>query len=244
MTWFAVKRGRLEYRGRIAKAPFSSWCATKDGREAIGRVGRSLRWAFLAPSRRARRRLWRELDAASRVDAVAAALAAEAQCYLQVLADISYADALPRAHIAMRRLVLVPRAMAVGRTQAGVRERLGRLPAIAALDPALRDFLLRQIVVELDASLRGASPSSRRPVGGRAGWACVGVRVGTVWMDAFWAGPDDTGHLFMYELPPHGLSRRDRKALDEAIERMSEAVSSLPRTARDAMIRAATLRRA
>jgi hypothetical protein len=239
-----VKRGRLVFRGRISKAPFTAWCATRDGRDAIARAVSRLRLAVFAPSWRARRGLWRQLDAASRSDACTTALAAEAERYLQVLAEISYADALPRAHVAMRRLILVPRAMAMGRAQSGVRERFGRVPAVAALDPAARDFLLRQIVTELDASLSGARPSSRRPVEGRDGWACVGVRLGPVWMDALWAGPDGTGHVFMYELPPSGLSRRDRKALDEAMDRINNAVASLSRTARDAMIRAATLRRA
>jgi hypothetical protein len=232
------------YRGRITRASFTAWCGSRDGRDAIARIAGGLRFGFLAPSRRARRRLWRELAAVSRTDAWKAALAAEGERYLQVLADLAYADALPRAHVSMRRLILVPRAMAIGRAQSGVRERLGRLPALAGLDPAARDFLFRQTVTEIDAALRAASPSSRLPVEGRTGWACVGIRVGTVWMDTLWAGPDGTGHVFMYELPATRLSRRDRRALDEAMARMSETVASLPRTARDAMIRAAALRRA
>src|SRR6266568_4566863 len=69
---------------------------------------------------------------------------AEASCYMDALASLCYADALPRAHVALHRLVLVPRAMVAGRAQAGVCERLSRLPALAGLDETLRRFFLDQ----------------------------------------------------------------------------------------------------
>jgi hypothetical protein len=244
VNWFAVNRGCLEYRGRVTKPAFARWCATRDGREAIARAASGIRFSIFGRSRSARRRLWRDLDEATREESFVVALRGEPDRYMQVLADISYAEALPRAHVAVRRLVLVPRALAAGRAEAGVFARLGASPALADLDHALRDFLLRQIVVEMDAALKAASPSARRPIRGCDGWVCVGIRVGTVWMDALWAGPDGTGHVFMYELPPQGLSRRECRELDTAIEQMSTAVSALSRTARESMLRAATLRRA
>src|SRR6185436_18160371 len=31
VSWFRVSDGRLEYRGRITKTPFTRWCETKKG---------------------------------------------------------------------------------------------------------------------------------------------------------------------------------------------------------------------
>src|SRR5437899_9211289 len=74
VSWFTVKRGRLEYRGRITRQPFVKWCATKDGREAIARVAKGMRFSIFGRARSAQRRLWRELDAAARTDLFATAV--------------------------------------------------------------------------------------------------------------------------------------------------------------------------
>jgi hypothetical protein len=84
----------------------------------------------------------------------------------------------------------------------------------------------------------------RRPVLAADGWCCIGIRLGTVWADPIWAGTYHAGHLFMYELRERQLNRREYKALDAGIQQMSGTVSTLSRTARDAMLRAATLWRA
>lgn len=239
MSWFTVRRGRLEYRGRITREPFTRWCATKEGGAAIARVGKDIRFSIFGRARMARKQLWRALDTASRTEAFTSAVAAETGHFMKVLADACYAEALPRTHLSLRRLVLVPRAMVVGRARAGVFSRLMHVPCMAEVDEAVRSFLVDELVTGMDAAVRGASPAPRRPVLARDGWACVGVRLGTVWVDPLWAGPDGTGHLFMYELPER-LKRRDYKALDAAIEQMTGTVSTLSRLARDAMFRAAT----
>jgi hypothetical protein len=243
VAWFTVKSGRLEYRGRITRQPFAEWCATKEGVEAITRVAKGIRFSFVGRTRSARRRLWRALHAASRTEAFCTAIAAEPDHFAQAMADICYADALPRTHVALGRVVLAPRALAMGRARAGVFARLMSAPAFADIDDAVRTFLLDQLVVEMDAALKKASPVPRRPVLAKDGWVCVGVRLGTVWAEPLWAGPYGSGHLFMYEMPPRQLTRREHKALDAAIEDITGSVSTLSRTARDAMLRAATLRR-
>lgn len=242
MSWFRVTRGRLEYRGRITRDPFTAWLATEAGIEAVARAARGIRFSLLGRSRSARRRMWRALEAASRVESISTAIAAEATRYMQVLAGLSYADGLPLAQIALRRLVLAPRAMITGRAHAGVSERLAAAPALSELDDAVRVFLLNQLVIEMDAALRNASPSPRHPVHAPEGWACVGVSLGTVWVDRILAGPDGTGHVFMYELPREGLPRRGRKALDAAIQQMAASVTSLSRADRASVVRAASLR--
>ena len=243
VAWFTVKRGRLEYLGRITRQPFTDWCATKEGVEAITRVAKGIPFSLVGRTRSAKRRLWRALHAVSRTEAFGAAIAAEPDHFAQAIADICYADALPRTHVALGRVVLAPRALAMGRARAGVFARLMSAPAFADIDDAVRTFLLDQLVVEMDAALKKASPVPRRPVLAKDGWVCVGVRLGTVWAEPLWAGPYGSGHLFMYEMPPRKLTRREHKALDAAIEDITGSVSTLSRTARDAMLRAATLRR-
>jgi hypothetical protein len=244
VSWFTVTNGRLEYRGRITRPPFTAWCATKAGRDAIAREAAGIRFSLFGRARKAQRRLWRALEEASRTDNFVTALGAEPDRYLQTLAEVCYAEALPRAHVALRRLVLVPRALVGGRAKADIFARLRPLPALSGLAEDVRTFLLNQVVNEMDAALRGAQPASKRPLLARDGWACVGVRLGTVWLDPLWAGPDGTGHVFMYELPPQGLTRGDRKALEAAMEQLSGGVSTLSRESRDALIRSASLRRA
>jgi hypothetical protein len=242
MGWFRVNRGRLEYGGRITRAPFTEWTATKEGAAAVARVASGIRFNLLGRSRSARRRIWRALESASRVESLATAIGVEATRYTQVMASLSYADALPRAHIELHRLVLVPRAMIAGRALTGLFERLAQAPALAELDEAVHIFFFNQLVTEMDAAIQEASPSPRRPVQAHEEWACVGVSKGIVWVDPLWAGPDGTGHVFMYEFPRAGLSRRARKTLDEKIEEMAASVSSLSRVARGALVRAASLR--
>ena len=242
MSWFRVNDGRLEYRGRITKTPFVKWCETKNGQDAIGRVASEIRFSLFGKRRAARSRLWRALDTASQTSGFLLAVRTEASRYMELLAASAYADALPRAHVALRRLVLAPRAMIAGRAHLAMSQRLGPAPELAGVDESVRRFLIDQLVTEMDTALRKASPSPKRPVQAHEGWACVGVHVGMVWVDSLWSGPDGTGHIFLYEVPGDGLSRRDRKALEAAIAQMSSSVSSLSRMQRGALVRAASYR--
>ena len=242
MSWFRVHRGSLEYRGRITRDPFTRWTATRRGQDAVARVARTIRFSLFGRSRSARRRLWRALEAASRTSSFATAVGAEASRYMQVLASLAYADSLPRTHIALRRLVLTPRAMIAGRALAGVFSRLREAPELAGVDEAVRAFFLEQLVIEMDAALQKASPSPAHRVQAADQWACVGVSTGTVWVDRLWAGPDGTGHVFMYECPPGGLPRKERKQLEAAIAQMAASVSSLSRAQRAALVQSAVLR--
>jgi hypothetical protein len=242
VSWFRVHRGSLEYRGRITRDPFTRWTATRRGQHAVARVARTIRFSLFGRSRSARRRLWRALEAASRTPSFATAVGAEATRYMQVLASLAYADSLPRTHIRLRRLVLTPRAMIAGRALAGLSGRLGEAPELAGVDEDVRLFFFGQLVIEMDAALQKSSPSPQRPVQAADQWACVGVSVGTVWVDRLWAGPDGTGHVFIYECPPGGLPRKERKQLEAAIAQMAASVSSLSRAERAALVQSAVLR--
>jgi hypothetical protein len=78
VSWFRVSDGRLEYRGRITKTPFTRWCETKKGREAVDRVASGIRFSLFGKRRAARSRLWRALEAASDTPDFKSAVATEA----------------------------------------------------------------------------------------------------------------------------------------------------------------------
>ncbi len=242
MSWFRVSRGRLEYRGRITREPFTRWTSTTEGAAAVSRVAAGVGFSLFGRTRAARRRMWRALEGAARSPSVMTAIRSEAPRFMQVVARLAYSDALPRAHIALHRLVLVPRAMIAGHARVALCKRLDEVLEIAGLDEAVRIFFCDQLVIEMDAALQKASPSTRDPVQAQDEWACVGVSKGVVWVDPMWAGPDGTGHVYMYEFPRAGLTRRDRKALNSAIAEMSQSVSSLTNLQRNAMVRAASAR--
>jgi hypothetical protein len=242
MGWFQVSNGRLEYRGRITREPFNRWTATTEGTAAVARVAAGIRFSLFGRSHAARTRMWRAIEAASRVEPLATAITAEAARYMEILAGLSYADALPRVHLTLHRLVLVPRTLSAGRARTALFGRLDASPALAGLDEATRAFFLDQLVVEMDAAIQKSSPSPKRPVQAHEGWVCVGISKGLVWGDPLWSGPDGTGHLFMYELPRTGLPRRERKALEAAIAEMAGSVSALSRQERIDLVRAASVR--
>jgi hypothetical protein len=242
MKWFRVAAGRLEYRGRITREPFSRWTHTPEGIAAVTRVAEDVRFSLFGRRWAARRRLWRALNNATRTRSVKEAITAEAPRFMQVVARLAYSDGLPRAVIALHRLVVVPRAMIASHARVALSKRLNELPALAELEDAVRIFFFDQLVIEMDAALQQASASARKPVMGHDEWSCVGVSKELVWVDPMWAGPDGTGHVFMYEFPRAGLSRRDRKTLENAIAAMSANVSSLTNLQRNAMVRAASAR--
>ena len=242
MNWFRVSRGSLEFRGRITRDRFNRWTTTPEGIAAVARVAAPLRFSLFGRNRAARRKLWRDLDHATRRSSVVEAIAEEAPRYMQTVAKLAYSDGLPRAHIALHRLVLVPRALIAGHARVALCKRLGDVPELAAIDEAVRIFFFDQLVIEMDAALQKGALSVRNPVQAQDEWACVGVSKGLVWVDPLWAGPDGTGHLFMYEFPRAGLSRKDRKALENAIAEMSTSVASMSNLQRNAMIRTVSVR--
>jgi len=242
MNWFRVSRGRLVYRGRISRPAFTRWTATTEGAEAIARFAGETRFSLFGRKRAARRRAWRALDTAARSRAVSIAIGEEADAYMHACADVAYGDALPRAHVALHRLVLVPRALAASRARTGMVQRLGRIPEISSLDVSLCSFLLDQLLIEMDIALHYGKPSVARPVQAHGAWACVGVSGAVQWGDPIWAGAYGTGHVYLYEFPAAGLTRKERKAVDAAVQHLEAGASSLSRNQRFDLARAASIR--
>jgi hypothetical protein len=239
VSWFRVSAGKLEYRGRITRDPFTRWTATPEGLEAIRQRASTIRFSLLGRNRTAVRRLWCELDTAVRSDSVTQAIRVEAAQYMTHPASLSYSLSLPRTVIALHRLVMVPRALMVGRARAALHARLRHLPALSEVDDAVRAFFLEQLVTEMDAALDKAAPSPKNPVQAHDEWACVGVVKGLIWIDRFWSGPEATGHVFMYEVPREGIARRDRKVIEAAIKTLNAQVTPLPQAKRNDMLRLA-----
>jgi hypothetical protein len=238
MSWFVVKQGRLKYRGRLSREPYLAWLKTPEGAKALDAAARKYRFRMFSAGR-ARRSLWQALDAAARATAVREAIEHEASRFGATLAQVSYAPGLPRTHVALHRLVLVPRALVAARARMGVRTRLWHLPAMAGVDESIRGFFCEQLLIELDSAVDIAGPSARRPVEAAEGWSCVGVDRPYVWVDPLWAGDHWVGHVFMYEFPRTSLSRAQRRGLDEAVADLQKSVALLSKLQRNALVRTA-----
>lgn len=242
MSWFRVSAQRLAYRGRITRDPFTRWMGTQEGLEAVRRTAGGIRFSLLGRRRAAIRRLWRPLESAARSDSLAQAIQGGAEQFMRYSAEIAYALSLPRVSIALHRLVVVPRALVAGRARAALHERLRDDPALRECDAAVRSFFLDRLVAEMDAAIASAAPSPRRPVEAHEQWACVGITSGVIWIDRLWSGADAAGHVFMYEMPRKGLARRERKAIEAAIQTLNAQVTGLPRAERGEMLRIAASR--
>ena len=241
MSWFTTSRAGLCYRGRITYRPFARWCATPEGAEVLATLGAGIRFAPLGRRRAARRRLWHELSTAGRDARVAAALQAEAERYLALMAEVAYADALPRLVVDLQRLVVVPRSLLNGVTRMGVEQRLRTLdvmPSLPSESPA-HAFLFRQVVLELDQAVLAWRATPRRPLPAAQDWAGVAADPAFVWTTSLGSEPAFRGHHYLFEMPRRGLTWRSRRALRSRLRDLEEHLPSLTRDRRQEILRQA-----
>jgi hypothetical protein len=239
MAWFKISDGRLRFRGRITRKPLADWMATPEGAAAVDAVAGQLGFCLFGKALTARRRLWRELEAAVASAPVTATLEASPDHYLNAMTELAYAPALPRVAVAMRRLVVIPRTMIAARGRSALNSRLMTYPAYADMNESLRAFLCDRLVWEMDEAIRRAKPSTRRPVSAREAWTCVGLDERFVWIDPLWSGRDWLGHVIMFEMPERP-SRRDRREIEEAVERLQNSLPELSQVQRDGTVRSAS----
>ncbi len=227
MGWFRVIEGQLRFR-RVTRAPLVEWTATPRGREAVALAGRYLRFSLFGRERTARARLWRELQNLATNERVLSIITEQAGIYPSLLAGFAFADALPRATVDLRRLVVVPRVLVNARAHATMARRFAELHVERGLraGEALRDFFVVTLVDEMDRALVAARPTTRRAVAARDGWATVGVDTTFVWVKAYSQGPAWDGHHYVYEPPREGLPRHQRKRLDSAIRELAASLGS------------------
>ena len=238
MSWFKISDGRVRFRGRITRRPFSDWAATPEGAAAIDVVARELRFALFGRARAAKRRMWRELEAVVTTEQVKGILETTPDWYCNAMTELAYAPSLPRVAITLRRLVVIPRTMIAARGRSAINARLMISGAYADLNESLRAFLCDRLVWEIDDAIRRAKPTVKRPVGAREAWACVALDDKFVWIDPLWSGKDWLGHVFMYEMPERA-SRKDRREIEAAIEQLQQSLPELSQVQRDGTVRSA-----
>lgn len=241
MNWFDIRDERLRYRGRIDRAPFAAWLATVEGTKAIDAMASRFRFRLFGKRRAARREVWRALKHGAEREPLRSALQAAADEYGRALSELPYGAGLPRTQVALRRVVVVPRVMVAGRARARVAPRVLQSGGMPDVDEAVRAFFLDEIVAQLDAAMRRGRPSPSRPVRGAQEWTCIGIDTEFVWVDPYWSGPGWFGHLFVYEWPAAGVSRRDRKALEAAVNELQSRLGVLSRQNRHELVKAAAI---
>lgn len=239
MAWYEVSGGRLGYRGRIDRSPFDVWIASPEGSGALDAAAARLRFRLFGRHRAARREMWRALSQAAQRQPLASALSAAGDDYMRAMSELPYAAGLPRAQVGLRRVVVVPRVMIAGRARTAVTPKISKSAGLSAVSEAVLAFFLDEIIVQLDYAVRRARPTPTRPVRGSQEWACVGMDTRYVWVDPYWSGPGWFGHVFLYEWPPTGMSRRDRKGVERAVIDLQEALGSLSRERRHELVRTA-----
>ncbi len=237
MDWFRVVDGRVAYRGRISHGPVKAWLATAEGAAAVDGLASQMRFRLLGRARAARRQIWRALESAARTEPLKSAIEAEPACFAASMSAMSYADGLPRAQVDLRRLVVVPRSLIAGHARDALRRRIW--PLLTGVDDRVRVFFCEQLLTEIDRAIERAAPAPSRPVHARDDWSCVGTEREYVWIDPLWSGPAWLGHVLMYELPHEGLSRRDRKELERAVDLLKKGVTTLSQRQREGIVRLA-----
>lgn len=240
MSWYKVRDGRVTFSGALTKEPYSAWIATREGATAIEDVAKGIGFRLFGRKRAARARVWREVSAAAKSEDGRAALQAAADLYARTISTLAYAQGLPRLTVELRRLVLVPRTLVAGRARTAIAARLLQCPAFAERPEAEREFLLETALNHIDAAMRTARPTVKRPVRAADHWVCIGADTRFAWVDQYWSGTGWSGHWFVFELPREPLSRAQRKALDRGIEQLNEGLGTLSRERRQALVQLAT----
>jgi hypothetical protein len=234
-------KGRLVYDARVSPARFTAWTQTKTGRAAIAAMAANVRFAPLGKMRAARRRLWWEIAAAARDDAVCAAIQREIDGYLNLICDLAFGEGLPRASVQLHRLVVVPGVLINTAVYRGLARRLASLPAVASLNGGdhLREFFFVALVDELEAAIARAAPSPKRPLLTDRGWMSIGINRAFVWRIPFEA-PTWAGHHYLFEVTRQPITRATRTAMVERIRAFESSLPSLSTVQRSDILRRAS----
>jgi hypothetical protein len=240
MSWFTIADGRLRFGGRVTKDPIREWLASPEGSSAVEEAARRTRFSLFGRKGAARRRISRALWEGISAPAVRQVIATECEGYVGAWTPLAYAPPLPRVSVAYRRVVVVPRVLILWRVTSRIMARIGGSLKAADVPDRFREFFSQWVVCRMDQAVRSAGPSPRRPFHAKESWACVGVDNEMLWVDMFGLGPEWLGHVVLIEMPDSRLSRRDRQALEEAIDRLSQSLPGLSRMQRDKTVRLAT----
>ncbi len=233
MAWFRVEDGCLRYRG-VTRTPFAYWLETPRGSDTLQAVAGTMRFRLFGRRHAARRALWRELQATAGDERVQAIVRDQARAYHALLATLAFVDALPRATVDLRRVVVVPRVLLNARALQAMHEAIDPLLNATELlgGDALREFFVTALVDEMDRAFMLARPSPHRPVPAREQWATVAVDLHFVWDAPDWSGPIWPGHHYVHEVPRSRLGRRHRNHLKKALAGIDAQMAQWPRAKR------------
>jgi hypothetical protein len=239
--WVRDSRKRLVYAGRITRIPFVAWTKSPQGRKVVDKVASTIRFALFGRTRAARRRLWRELAAASRDEDVVATLQTELNVYLTRLGGLAFSPGLPGERVQLRRLVVVPNVLVNGDAYGALDTRLSAQPAFALLEggEALRQFFILKVIEDIDAAIRRARPSPRNPREGGSGWISVGLNSTFEWLLPVNNEPGWPGHHYVLELTREPITRALRKAVAASVTRLEALLPTLSRLERNEILRRA-----
>jgi hypothetical protein len=229
------------YSGRVTRGPFNAWTQTLEGRVAVDRAASRIRFSLLGKQRTAARRLWRQLVAATSDKTVAAAIEVEVQSYLERVAELTYAEGLPRGGVSLRRLVVVPSVLLNGAAYTAIAKRLIAHPAFASLEAcdALRDFFITTLIREMETAVLGARPSPGAPLAAGADRVIVGMNASFVWRLPLFQEPPWNGHHYVLELTREPIGRAVRKAVEARIASFEASLSAMSRAERTTILRRA-----
>ena len=96
MSWYKVRDGRVVFTGALNRQPYQAWIGTRDGKQAIDAVAKTIGFRLFGRARAARSRIWRELAAAAAGEDGRAALQGAADVYARTISTLAYAPGLPR----------------------------------------------------------------------------------------------------------------------------------------------------
>lgn len=235
-------RGRLRFTGQIARASFNAWAGSDGGREVLESVAAGMRFAVFGRRRAARRRVWRQLNAAAGAGAIVRDVQREVDGYLERLDPIVYAHGLPRVGVDLHRLIVVPRSFANAEVYRGMYCALRGHPAFDTIEGGelVREWFVVTVVAAIAGAVADARPSPRRPLPAGSDWIVVGVNEQFEWgvpLD----GPAWRGHYYLLELTNRPPTRSVRRAAEDAIARLETSLPSLTRVRRNDILRQATL---
>ncbi len=233
MGWFRIEAGRLRYRS-ITHAPFAAWLETPRAAVALADASQRIGFRLLGRTRAARNALCRQLQDIAADDRIRAIIDDQACAYPTSLASLAFLESLPRTTVDLRRIVVVPRLLLNARAHHAMDERIAEVIRSGRLEggEALRTFFVTTLVDEMDRALAIARPTAARPVPAHEGWASVGVNLHFKWDVADWSGPAWPGHHYVYERPPGGLGRGQRRRLEATIREIEASLDRWPRQRR------------
>jgi hypothetical protein len=129
--------------------------------------------------------------------------------------------------------------MIAARALSALTARLMSVSCFAALDAPLRTFFCSRVICEMDDAIRRAAPTMKKPLAAREAWTCVGIDDRFMWVDPLWTGREWLGHVLMFEMPEPRPSRRERREIEAAIERLLGTLPEMSVLQRDAAVRSA-----